>query len=78
MTTDNTICAGCGTNLSDADAGVVGESGLYNPEGPRILLCATCSLGEKSLMDEAGTHHMPNLLASYKRALKAARQGEQS
>lgn len=75
MTTDNTICPGCGADLSNVIA--TGESSVYNPGGSRLILCEPCFFAEDEAIDLAGTNDLPDRLASYRERLRRAKPGVQ-
>lgn len=55
-------CANCKCNLPTGST--IGYSGLYNPNGPDIILCETCFLEEDDLINENG-NNQPERLKHY-------------
>lgn len=62
---ENDYCANCGCYIGNATA--TGVAGLYDPNGPDILLCEPCFFAEEDAVEAAGTNNLPDRLARYKR-----------
>jgi hypothetical protein len=67
------ICVGCGCNLTHATE--LGESGIYNPDGPGFDLCMPCWNDEERLVDESGTNFQPDKLSQYYATFGETRPG---
>jgi len=65
---ENKYCAKCSESLFNRDGSIrpTGESGIYNPNGPSILLCEYCFDAEDDLIEQKGTNDLPDVLARYK------------
>jgi len=61
-------CARCGKYLKDHET--TGESAIYNPTGPKIILCEGCFFDEDAEIEEAGTNNLPDTLKRYNSAIK--------
>jgi len=62
-----TKCARCVRPLGE----VTGESAIYNPNGPPILLCEPCFFDEDAQITALGGNDLPDTLARYKVNLQA-------
>lgn len=62
------ICARCGCWINDREA--TGESAIYNPNGPDIILHEKCFFDEDEEIEREGMNDLPDRLVQYKRTLK--------